>query len=328
MQLGPLLDGAAELSKLAQPRDVLELAVQKAAQWTGGRACSATSLGVEVGECPPGGLSYPLTHGCFSLDSQGLDTADLEVLQLWTMLVSAALERCQAQANLIQGSKLATIGQLTAGVAHELNTPLAALSLAIGVVAQTMEKRPERALSRLEVARKAVEHMRTIVAKLLNYSRDSGGEHRRTEVGEIVRDSVQLVDQTFQLERIELSVESEPDIWVLVNSAEIQQVLVNLLNNGRHAVRGQELPRVLLSARRLGQVVQMEVNDNGPGVEEEAMKRIFEPFFTTRDVGQGVGLGLSISREIVTKHGGQLECSRGPLGGACFCLTLPVFEED
>jgi len=145
-----------------------------------------------------------------------------------------------------------------------------------------------------------------------------------------VQDSVQMVDQSFQMENVELLTQVEEGL-VEVNAGEIQQVLINLLVNARLAVAGRPSPQVHIKvARSLRQGrpwMEVQVIDNGPGVPNDLAERIFEPFFTTRDVGTGVGLGLSISREILTAHGGELSYRAAPAGGACFQFDLPVCEE-
>lgn len=328
-RLQALLNGASELATLVQPRDILELTVERASQWTG-RACSASHGGIEVGSSPIDALSLPLAGGSFCIDRQGLEEAELEALRLWVVLVGGALDRCQAQATLVQGSKLAAIGQLAAGVAHELNTPLASVSMALGMAMQNLDKKPDKARARLELAHKSVDQMSTIVSKLLNYSRESGQGKRAVSLAEVVQDSVQLVDQSFQLENIELLCQVE-ELLVEVNAGEIQQVLINLLVNARLAVSGREQPQVRVVVEKIsqesGQFARVSVIDNGPGVPAELRERIFEPFFTTRDLGRGVGLGLSLSREIVAGHGGTLHYETSPQGGACFLFSLPLCEE-
>ncbi|MBT9588523.1 hypothetical protein IV102_34620 [bacterium] len=327
-RLQALLSGASELATLVQPRDILELMVERAGQWTG-RACSASHSGIEVGPPPADAFTLALAGGRFCVAGQGLEEAELEALRLWAVLVGGALDRCQAQANLVQGSKLAAIGQLAAGVAHELNTPLASVSMALGMAMQNLEKKPDKARARLELAHKSVDQMSTIVSKLLNYSRESGQGRRAVSLAEVVQDSVQLVDQSFQMENIELLCQVE-ELLVEVNAGEIQQVLINLLVNARLAVSGREQPQVRVIVEQIrqesGRCARVSVTDNGPGVPPELRERIFEPFFTTRDLGRGVGLGLSLSREIVTGHGGSLDYETGPQGGACFIVSLPLCE--
>lgn len=325
-RLQALLGGASELASLVQPREILELLVDRASAWTGGRPCRASHGGMLVGPAVIAPLVLPLAGGEFSIHSDGLEAAEVEALRLWAVLGAGALERCRAQASLVHGSKLAAIGQLAAGVAHELNTPLGSISMALGLAIQNLETKPERARSRLEIARKAVDQMRTIVSKLLNYSRETGAGRKVVSLAEVVQDSVQLVDQSFQLEGVELAVHLE-EVLVEINPGEIQQVLINLLVNARQSLAGTEQARVQISIRPVPDGVVVEVSDNGPGVPQESLDRIFEPFFTTREMGQGVGLGLSISREIVTAHGGELRHQPSPQGGACFVVELPVCQE-
>ncbi|MBX3169607.1 MAG: hypothetical protein KF760_19550 [Candidatus Eremiobacteraeota bacterium] len=320
-RLQALLQGARQLTALVSPREILELLVERAGQWTG-RPCAIRSGPLQVGE--PLGQAFPFPGGEFYLEASGMDPTEVEALRLWLVLGAGALERCQTQAGLHQNSKLAAIGQLAAGVAHELNTPLGAISVALGLARRNLASNPEKAIGRLELASKSVDQVRVIVAKLLNYSRSSDGERRRTSLGEVVHDALQLVGQSFQLEAVTLEApENSQEVWVQANAGEIQQVLINLLGNARLAVSGRAgaLVRVGLGP---GQVT---VEDNGPGVDEEDVQRIFEPFFTTRDIGQGVGLGLSISREIMTNHQGELNYRRSALGGACFEMRLPEVHE-
>lgn len=320
-RLGALLQGSHQLATLVAPREVLELLVDNASLWTG-RPCGIAFGDITVGRLEGQTLPFPL--GTFWVDPQTVDPAELEALRLWVLLGNSALERCQAQASLHQNSKLAAIGQLAAGVAHELNTPLGAISVALGLAVKNLEKNPEKASSRLGLAQKSVEQMRNIVAKLLNYSRSSDHERRVISLGEIATDSLQLIDQSFQMEGVELILApGGEECLVEANAGEIQQVLLNLLVNARLALTGQAQGKVRVS---LGPG-RIQVDDNGPGISPENLQRVFEPFFTTRELGQGVGLGLSISREIATSHGGDLSYRPSELGGACFVVTLPGVEE-
>lgn len=328
-RLQALLSGASELAVLVQPRQILELTVERASQWTG-RACAAFQGGIRLGMPPAQAMILPLAGGEFSIQAEGLEAAEIEALQLWLVLAGGALQRCQAQAGLVQSSKLAAIGQLAAGVAHELNTPLGSISMACELAIKNIERNPAKAITRLEMARKSIEQMRVIVSKMLNYSRESGTGCRTVSMGEIIKDSVQMVDQAFQLEGVEL-VTQGPDGLVMVNAGEIQQVLINLLVNARLAVVGKAGAKVQIISSQVsvqGQPwLEVRVLDNGAGVPEEVVDRIFEPFFTTREVGTGVGLGLSISHEILVAHEGELFYQPAPEGGACFVIKLPICEE-
>ncbi|MFN8610963.1 MAG: ATP-binding protein [Vulcanimicrobiota bacterium] len=321
-RLQALLQGASQLSGLVSPREISELLVERAAQWTG-RACAIRSGGIQVGEAS--GQILPFQGGELCMELKDMDASELEALRLWLVLGAAALERCQAQATLHQSSKLAAIGQLAAGVAHEINTPLGAVSVGMGMAVQYLESgRYEKAATRLQLTAKSVDQMRVIVSKMLDYSRESGSGRRLINLADIVRDSLPLVEHAFVLEKVELELPSlDQEFLVEANGGELQQVLINLLVNSRLALAGRADARVRVS---LGPGT-ITVEDNGPGVPPENVERIFEPFFTTREVGQGVGLGLSISREILASHEGELRYRRSELGGACFEMTMAEVKE-
>jgi signal transduction histidine kinase len=313
-RLNDLLQAAHELSIQVEPRAILEIAVQRASQWV------QRPTGARWNELEVGNLSGDLWLDGLNLSSAGLSEADLEALKLWSWLVGAALQRCQVQQGLLHNSKLAAIGQLAAGVAHELNTPLGSVTVALGLVSRNIEKQPEKALARLETANKSLAQMGQIVSKLLQFASRSEGTREPVDLAEIGNDSVAMVESSFHLAQVELVWELE-SVVRQVNAGEIQQILVNLLVNARLAVTGKEGAKVKLTLRQAG---EFWVEDNGPGVPEEIQSRIFEPFFTTRDPGQGVGLGLSLAREMAQAHGGNLSLGRSAsLGGAAFHLELP-----
>lgn len=317
-RLQALLRGASVLAKLVTPREILEFLVEQAGQWTG-RPCSAQFGAIVVGQ--PQGSPLPMGAALFTIPTEEMDPAELEAVRLWLVLGAGAIERCQTQATLHQNSKMAAIGQLAAGVAHELNTPLGAIAMGLGLARQNLTKNPDKAAERLETARKSVEQMKGIIRKLLDYSRATDGEHHLLRLEEVVQNAIQLVSHSFEMESVVLDA---PDLsgetWIRGNAGELQQVFINLLVNARLAVRGRPDGRVRVSWE--GRKVVVE--DNGPGIPEEDQERIFEPFFTTREVGEGVGLGLSISREIATAHGGTLRAQRSSeLGGASFEFAVP-----
>ncbi len=325
-RLEAILEGASRLTGLVQPREIIDVLLERAEIWTG-RACSWRSEGLELGSWSPELAVIRLPAGAqFGIDSAGLTPADFESLRIWLLLGEAALLRCQAQAALHQGSKLAAVGQLAAGLAHELNTPLGSVSMALGLALANLGKDPEKARVRLEKAYEALDQMRDILARLLQYARESEGEQRRLDLGQLARDAVAFAANAFQQASVDLLLTIHAaDIAVVGNGGELQQVLMNLLSNARLACQATETPQVRLQVGRAEGQGFVEVDDNGPGVPEEIVERIFEPFFTSREVGQGLGLGLSTSREIARSHQGALTYTgRSDLGGARFRLTLPL----
>ncbi|MEW6282315.1 MAG: ATP-binding protein, partial [Candidatus Eremiobacterota bacterium] len=237
----------------------------------------------------------------------------LENARLHGLTLEAYRKLQESEAHLVQSSKLAAVGQLAAGVAHELNTPLGSILLA--VESAGLETTPDGVARKLGLAAREAMRARGIVEKLLYYSRDARGGRVPVNLNQVVEDTLELLGS--QLPAVVRSVGEVPA--VMANQNELQQVLINLLLNARDAVQGHGEIRV--TTRDEGGEVVLEVEDDGPGIAPEHQSRIFEPFFTTRPVGQGTGLGLAISRQIATAHGGTLTFRSPP---TTFCLRLPA----
>lgn len=238
--------------------------------------------------------------------------------------VKEALEELrQTQAQLVQSSKMAAMGQFAAGVAHEINSPLAAITVALESAEARLDD-PEATRRRLGLARKAVDKATAIIRKLLYYSREGSQGRQTTSLGVIVRDTLEIFGPQIEKDGLALEYRCEAEPQVEVNENEIQQVLVNLLLNARDATAGQSSRRVVLRSLVEEDRAVLEVADNGPGIPEEIQARIFEPFFTTKDVGEGTGLGLSVSYQIAQHHGGELALKASSGEGTAFRLYLPL----
>lgn len=223
----------------------------------------------------------------------------------------------ESRLQLVQSSKLAAVGELAAGVAHELNTPLGTILLAVEGAQLGIERgKPELAEKKLKRAYDELLRSREIVAKLLYYSRDAAKAGRNpVSPGQIITDTLDLLGA--QIPGLETDLAETGR--VKVNSNEIQQVLTNLLLNARDAGGG----RIRVELRPAASGATIAVQDNGSGIDPEVIERIFDPFFTTKDVGRGTGLGLSISKQIVEAHGGTLQVVSRPGQGARFEVWLP-----
>ncbi|MEW6282761.1 MAG: ATP-binding protein [Candidatus Eremiobacterota bacterium] len=238
-------------------------------------------------------------------------------------LERAHQELRQAQAQLHQSSKLAALGQLSAGVAHELNTPLGTIALNLSALLPTA---PENTRKRLALMDLAVERCRRIVERLLAFARPAPAQARPVEVDRVVAESLALAEAELRAGQVVVEVHVPPGLTVQADPLELSQVLINLFLNARDALSelAPDKPRRLaVRAAEDGHEVLLEVHDNGPGVDPGLQERIFEPFFTTREVGRGVGLGLSISHELVESMGGTLRLRSEPGKGASFRIRLP-----
>jgi len=236
-------------------------------------------------------------------------------------------EDLRVRDRLIQTERLSAIGELAAGVAHEINNPLQTIlgrsELLLGDPALTTARRVDVEAVRQEAARVA-----QMVRNLLSFVRRSSGERAPVDLCEIVRSLTSLRAYPARQENlvIETSLPDEP-LVVLASRDGIQQVLTNLLLNAEHAAR--DFPgQGTVSVRAWGDAdgVHVEVADDGPGVSAEIRDRIFEPFFTTKPFGEGTGLGLSTAMGISRTHGARLELVPS-VRGACFRLTFPTFGQ-
>jgi len=243
-----------------------------------------------------------------------------------------ALESLQAE--MAEEHHLASVGRLAAGVAHELNTPLGAV-LAMVSSLQRHETDENRA-KRLRIVREAVEKCKSIIEKLLVYSREpmeteQGLTFSRfvrvdADLNDVIKSTVDLMNETLGQDGVKVSLDLEDLPHVRINSTQWGHLFNNLLINARDALKSAEIanPEVEIRTRNEGSSLKVEVSDNGTGIPEENRKKVFQPFFTTKDIGRGTGLGLAIASEVVRKHQGTITVGSGPKGGAQFTIVLPV----
>jgi PAS domain S-box-containing protein len=247
--------------------------------------------------------------------------------------VEDVTEQKRLQAQLIHSEKLAAVGQLIAGVAHEINNPLAVISSTAQLLLRHGD--PE-VCEDARTVREMADRMAKIVRSLLTFSRGGDGSRRSECVLEdLIHSTMDICAFTLRADDIALEMRLAEDIpSVFVNSNQIQQVLLNLITNAAHALRGNAS-----GDRRVIVTTSMEVNpadssgpkfariaiaDNGCGMSEAVLQRIFEPFFTTKDTGEGTGLGLSICHGIIMSHGGHLTVASTPGAGTTFFIDLPT----
>ena len=229
------------------------------------------------------------------------------------------------QAQLIQAEKLATIGTLAGGVAHEINNPLAAIMtnaqmlLADNLTADAKEG--------IELIEEAARRCRDIVQKLMKYSRKSPqaeGPVETVDLNEAVDHAVSLLRYQLEQDNVKIQCALNPLPGVRGNANEMSQVLTNLVLNGRDAVlAGKKAGEIKIATRDLGKDISLEIEDNGIGIPAENLPKVFDPFFTTKDVGKGTGLGLSIVQGIIQKFGGKIDIKSRVGAGTSILIRFP-----
>ena len=242
-------------------------------------------------------------------------------------LRETAQELRDKQEQLVQAGKLATLGELTTGVAHELNNPLNNIGLFIGNAIDLIELRdpdPERIKSDLVKAMEQLRKATEIITHLRTFGRPAPVRLEPVDVDDVIARSLSLVQEQLRIRAIEVSFDLHGvDLIVRGNPIQLEQVFVNLLTNARDALADADRREIHIASRRDGDKVKITVADTGPGIPAEIEQRIFDPFFTTKEVGGGTGLGLSITYSILKEHGGEIWVDGRPEEGAIFHIELP-----
>ncbi|MBQ7501226.1 hypothetical protein IJT93_00725 [bacterium] len=286
--------------------------------------CRAVSDAVILGACRTDAFSRQ-DQDIMQLLAERLDVI-LRSRRLQMQLQRANQDLKKSQASLIQSGKMAAIGQMAAGLAHELNTPLGSVILGIDSAALSLKReKTQTAAERLDTAKKAAQHAQSIIKNLLYYSREEAQKDLRPiNLNLIIDDAIALIGH--RLKKCGLTVRKTLGELPLctVNRSEMQQVFTNLILNSCDAVKDSPEPHILEISSHIDSkgLVELCFKDNGCGIAPDHLKRIFEPFFTTKEPGCGTGLGLSVSREILSKLNGELLAESCP-GSTVFTVKLP-----
>ena len=227
------------------------------------------------------------------------------------------------QKELIRNEKLAVIGQLSAGLAHEINQPLAALSTYSANAIRFLEKADYESVNfNLNRMVQLVERIGLLTSELRSFSRPSDGKGQVVSVTKCIENSVLLLSHQLEKRTIKL-IRDEPaePLFCSCNQLRLEQVIVNLISNAIDALEGHDHPQILARWFADEQSVHIQISDNGGGLSDTVLERLFEPFFTTKTT-KGLGLGLAISADIIKNYQGTLHAENNEQGGALFTITL------
>ncbi len=263
-----------------------------------------------------------------SLVSGSLDGDAADKERSIHFLVRDIEKRLTVREQMAQADRLASIGQLSSGIAHEINNPLGVI---LGYTQLMLRSEPDGSERRrdLKTIEKHVRHCKSIVEDLLNFARRSEPKKEAGDIHKTIDDVLGFIRQHSGKGRIEFQTDYDRQIPPLVmDEKKIKQVLINLLMNARHAVGDSGQIKVSTAYLPAARQMEIRVQDSGYGIEEKHLRHIFDPFFTTKPTGEGTGLGLSVSYGIVKKHGGEILVDSKPGAGSTFTVVLPVPENN
>ena len=271
------------------------------------------------------GSTFPAAISARAIELEGRMAAITGIYDL-TDSKRAEAEIARQREALAQSEKLAAMGSLLAGVAHELNNPL---SVVVGQSVLMQDTAPdEKTAQRARKIQLAADRCARIVKTFLSLARRRPPERREVDLNETVLAAIELVTYALRTDEIDLTLDladGSPHLWA--DADQLNQVVTNLVVNAQQALQASPAPRRISVTTRFDQdagTIRLMVADNGPGVPADIRSRIFDPFFTTKPAGLGTGVGLSLVHNIVYGHGGTIVLDETPGGGATFAAELPV----
>ena len=237
-------------------------------------------------------------------------------------MVADITELGKLNEQLIRTEKLASMGTLSAGVAHEVNNPLAAISSMVQIL-QKNENLDQDSLDKLRLIQTQISRIKQVTSDMMDFARVRPAAKKLVNVNEIIDISLRLAsfDKSFQQINIQ-KIFSENLPKVLADSDQLQQVFLNFLLNSRDAI--DQNGNLLIETSSKNSFVEIRITDNGKGIKEEDFKKIFDPFYTTKSAGNGTGLGLAVCYGIITAHGGNIEVLKTDKNETCFLISLPI----
>lgn len=247
------------------------------------------------------------------------------------MIEARTKELEDSRLQLINASKMASLGEMASGLAHEINNPLAIIQGKVKVISLMLEdmniRNPQLTIE-VDKIKTTTERIEKIVKGLRNFSRPAQYDpFEPTSLSKIIQETLDLCSEKFKAEGISIIIQDIPKIYIACRPSQISQVLINLFNNSRDAIRGQDIKWIELSFKISDNTLSIIFTDSGPGIPLEIAEKIMEPFFTTKDANMGTGLGLSIAKNLIENHGGHLWLD-SLHKNTRFVLELNIKEKD
>ncbi len=274
----------------------------------------------------------------FNIMATALQGSQRELQQWASRLEQKVEERTRelriAEAETLRSEKLASVGLLAAGIAHELNNPLTGVLTFSHLLRQKADQGSQDAED-LDLIIHETKRCAAIIKRLLDFAREKTPEKKFTNVNQVIERAVRILERPASLAGVDIILELEqdlPPVWI--DGDQVEQVILNMLVNAQHAIAAQG--RIILQSRSLPEprspgpdlapvaMIEIDIIDNGCGIPAQNLQRIFDPFFTSKEVGRGTGLGLSVSHGIITAHGGAIEVVSEVDKGTTFRVFLPV----
>lgn len=243
---------------------------------------------------------------------------------LTSSLERAKAERDEAEKAVRQSERLASVGQMAAGIGHEINNPLMNIMSLASLIEDSVKDKDPQLLSDIQLLKKEGERCAGIVQGILSFARETQPNYRQFDMGDLIIETLSLLNHRFEMQNIELETHIDKSLLMHGDDKLLQQVLVNILLNAIQA--SEEGSKIILDAylEKDKEHVCITIRDEGSGIADEYLTKIFDPFFTTKAEGKGTGLGLSVSYGIVKHHGGTIKMENNEAGGACVSILLPV----
>lgn len=254
-------------------------------------------------------------------------TLNLQNTNLIKDLKHSSQKLVESEKQAVQSSKLAALGEMASGIAHEINNPLTILSGNLRNIDRYLDKpnSKDKINDMIKKCHISIQRITKIIRGLKKMSRDGSDDDFETiTLSQITEDIESLIHEKFKVNGVSFTINNTcPNEQIFAQPIQVSQILLNLLNNSYHAIEDSPSPWIELRIEKSFSNVLISVTDSGTGISQEVEDKIFTPFFTTKEVGKGTGLGLSISKDIAIKHGGQLFIDRTE-SNTCFKLRLPL----